>query len=516
MIATRTLPKGLNAAEKTIGLAVGIALLFGLEILFGASWEYASLIALYAATTAMAVVAAGGIATVMGFLVAFYASQHVFVSQFFKFFYGQRPDERLIDPLYTMAVENVFMLGLVAGLALYRCAEPRRAPLFPPIRDLVSLQRLALVGTILAVGRQMIMLLGGSSSFEAGSAFGPLRQLAFIDSVAFSAAIAVAVIESGGKKMTNRFVWFIVVPQLSAGLLTGGRMSMASPIIAMAITAASFGYRFRFRHALIAAGALYVFVRIISPFGLAIRSEAQSDRLDFAGRINYSLSTLTNVIVDPEKYKDANEVEQNTIPPEKYPTLYFLRDVDSTSNTLERFALFKYDDLIIDDARRTGLTGWTTITPAFPRMVPSLFGFDKSMRPGGNMLAHRIRGILAPDDYGTAITTGMTGDAFSSFGWPGVVLVPLIFGFALPYLHRLVISLELKGNIFALSMLLGLAWNFSELSISGVLLLPTYNLYLLILGLFVVTRAAKFSDFRYLHPRRLPAFPDEAVPAESA
>lgn len=508
-VSTRPARAGLNATEWSLVAFLAAGLFFALELAFGSSAVFAGLVALYVLLVAGTVAVSGGFATIPGVFVTAFAMQHVIVSQTLKFWFSERPDERLAVPIVTMTVENLTLLGLLVGIWIARSIRlTRKGPLFPPVANLDSLRSLAIVGTGLMLVRQAIVILSGANATQAaGTAAGPVKQLTMIDTLAFAAVVGVAVVASGGRRFTNSFVWLAVAPTTFAGFLIGERLPTTLAVLAIVVAAWAFGFRFRLKHVAFAALAGYVFFEILSPFSLALRNKVKGK--DFGTNLQFALATFVDVATHPGRFQeeDYESKMSRAREPGKRDVPYFAHGSGSTTNVFERFSLVKTDDIIIQDTLRNGTTGWTTVAPAFSLLLPSSLGFQKGLITGtGNHLAHRVDFLVGANDYATGITTGFVCDAFSTYGYLGALLLPMAMGAVFFSALGFIANLSLRNNVFAIALTIGQVWGFTENTIGGNTAGAIYAGALATLAFLVVTRLALLVDFRYLRPRAVPEF----------
>ena len=490
--------RGTNAAERllvTLAMAVG---LFGLQIITGSDYAYAGLSSLYLLTVVLAIECNGGIASLFGAIIAYFALQHVLVSQVAKAMFGQGGDVRLDSPIPTMTVEILVMLGFAGAGVLGKLFRPNRdRPLFPPITDLPSLRRLALASGALALLRiSSVAILGGAQT-------GPLRMLFIFDSVAVSAAVASALAESGGKRLTNRFVWAIALPILVLSLVGGSRQGFFQFVLSLVLTGWAFGYRFRLGHYFSAIVLGLVMVFIFSPYSLYARGTTRSG--SFIQNANAAADLMTDVVVHPIKYQYSTKQEIDTYPQAFKDADYYKLDPGNAANLLSRFSLIKPTDMIVHESLRSGTTGWTNFSPAFDKIVPGILNPNKGYitRGSGNALAHRVRGLVNNGDYSTGIVVGLPGDAFGAFGYWGACLMPLGLFLINVVVYKLVTRADMRYNLFSLALVVPISHVLAEETSASYLANALYNAPLAVLGLYIATRAAGLVDFKYLRPRRV-------------
>ncbi len=489
-------------------LAATFALAY--ELAIGASFTFAGLTAFYVVSVFLAIRSVGGVKTVFGCVFLYFSAQQVFLSQVFKPLLGEAPEHNLRAPNHTMMAEILVMLGFAAGGYLMRNARPNRGrPLFPPSQDLAWLRQLAIASTLLALVRIAITTLAGNSDLGGGGV-NPLRLLNIIDVVAVSSAVAVALADSKGRRLTNSLVWAVSLPLMALNLVFGVRQGIVAVVASIALAGWAFGYRFRIQHFAIAGVLAYLFVFIFSPFSLNVR--AQSRGGDFAHQYGAAIDLLEDVIAHPAKYQEADRHVLEVMPKENFQALYYDIQFGPASNLLERFAIIKPTDMIVDVTEKEGTTGWTNIAPGFAMLLPNFVGFEKDLRSPGNKLAHRVPGLVGKDDFFTPITMGLTADAFGAFGYWGAFLIPMVAMLVMLTTYRFLTRLELDHNIYGPAILIGVYHSFSEGTTANLMTLALYNPLIVAVAFFAATRAANLLNFRYLRPRAIPEYrPDESA-----
>ena len=501
MTVANPLPKTRRKADHTLWYLLLCALFLVMEIAGGSSYEFSALVAVYVGTTILAVRCLGGMGSMFGAVAFWFALQHVLFSQVAKVALGEAPDGRLLRPIPTIVTEILLMLGFAAaGVVAGKIRPNRDRPLFPPVTDVPNLKKMAGAALILSVLRSVGIIAFG------GAVASLLTTLGIFNSLAVSAAAAVTLQQSGGKRLLGPIVWANLIPIFFLSLVGGNRTGFLFPVIGLVITGWAFGYRFRFWHGAVVALAGTFMIFILSPFSLSVRGKARTG--NFATDVNIATDLFFNVVQHPGRYQVSTPYQLKDVLPETLAQNYFLIPPGNGSNVLNRFALIKTNDLIVDETLKSGTTGWANIEPGLPRLLPSFLIDNKTLGASGNTLAHRVKGMVPDADYTTGISIGPTADAYSAFGYWGAFLLPLgvMLGVIVPI--KFVLRLDMRRNVYAIGFLVPIAHSFSEQTLLNIFSVGTYGLAIWVFALLILVATMKLLDFRYLRPSRLPARPE--------
>ena len=241
------------------------------------------------------------------------------------------------------------------------------------------------------------------------------------------------------------------------GIFLAGREQMVAAFVVYYFTCWAFGFRFRPVHWAILLACLYIAQYILFPYALYARSFVRTR--DIETNISKATSLLWEVTTDPARFQERTKTKGTP-----YRFLYF----DGSIPTLERFSLLVIADGIVDATLRGGTTEMDTITPGFTMSVPRIFLPDKPY--DANPMSRREPGMVAAHDRTTGIATGFVCDAFSSFGWPGALILPYLASFFLFSIYRIVIDTRLAYNVYALAWLISLPWTFAGTPLATVII----------------------------------------------
>ncbi len=101
---------------------------------------------------------------------------------------------------------------------------------------------------------------------------------------------------------------------------------------------------------------------------------------------------------------------------------------NSPQGFFDRLTMIGPDDALIHYTSLGNYSGLDVIPAYFANWIPHVFWPNKPPLPSGNILAHKIGGIVGDDDDTTGISFTPTGEAYQLAGWTGIfVIAPLIW-----------------------------------------------------------------------------------------
>ncbi len=476
-------------------------LMFALQILNGASFEFSFLTALFTFLTGLTVQILGGVKTLFGLCTIVFAIQHVLFSQLVKLYLHQQPDARLEVPLVTMAVYCVGMGSMALGAYLSRFIRfARGASLFPMLTDPVFLRNLTITATIFAALRSGIITVFNYDQSTAGlttsGVIGPLRVLGFLDTLAVASGTATVILASNGRRSMGTLNIIPLMIPILAGFIGAYRFGFNTAAAGYLMACWAYGFRFKLPNYIGMAALAYVFVYIISPYALGARHQVRTT--DFTKNLQRSLYLLGDVIASPGKYQENTSASEELVPIEFKLKRYYT----FASNPLERFAMIKNADAIIAATVYRGTMGWRTIMPGFEMLPPSWLYDDKPVLGTGNLLAHRSPGLVNNDDVVTQITIGPFADAFSSFAWVGAAVIPGLTLIMYVLFYGILVKMNFKANVMAVSLVPTLAVAFSEGTIATQIVVILQSAIVAIIGLGLPYYTVRLFDASHLRRAR--------------
>ncbi len=445
-------------------------LLLVLQLLSGTGPIYALLVFTLLVVAYFAVRWAGGLETLFGIVIFYLLLQHVLISQIAKVFFWEPADAPLRQPIVTMGVYVVGMASLAVGVRLANRFRLRGRPLFPaetrPSRLLWLSILCTIFSTLLVLALKTVGTDVQTGGAIQGGVLGPLKQIALFGPLAIAAGTAYMIKTSGGRRSFSLVNGIPIVVQIVAAILGANREASVTPVIIYVLTCIAFRYRFHPKHyALLFAGA-YIANFIIFPYALIARNVVRTGV--FEENVRRSASMMADIIQNPVKYRE----QVGSIDARRSRNLTQFDYYNHSQPTLNRYSIIVWTDAIVDATINRGTTGWETITPGFEASLPRFLNPDKPYTMTGNFLAHREPGLMPnKHDRTTGITVGFFADAFSSFEWLGICVIPCLIIFCIMTLYRLLINERIWSNVLLLSLVTRITWGFSEGAIADMILL---------------------------------------------
>jgi hypothetical protein len=481
MILTVNFPSNIRM-EFLIGFALILLLL---QLLSGTQAVFAELIFLMVVLAGMAVNLLGGLRTLGGFCVAVVALKTVVISQVVKVVLWEPAHTRLENPVITAGVLVAGMIGICAAALLSRPIQFRRSFLQPDNRR--EFLRTAAVLTYLCGSVSVVgtMVLGGSGEgvIRVGGLVGLFRQFSFFLGLSAAFSTAHVVVATGGRRCLS---WFNAIPSFtlfSYGVLTSSKEAIFDPFLFLVLTAIAFRFRFRTAHfaGLVAVALLANFV--FFPFAQMARSATRgydfADTVKETGRfIGKNFGSSENVADFLDEFEEQEQVYADS------------RYYDGAFGLLERVSLIKAVDLLVTATLNEGHSGWETVTHGLRMLLPRAINPHKPAIGTGNFLGQKTR-LLDEDDLGTQVSFGFIADGFSSFGWPGAVLIPLLVTFTFFTVFKFLIG-PVDQNVWCAYFFCLFQHQFTEQTISAMILMTLQQPLIFCATYVTVTRASRF------------------------
>ncbi|MCW5938493.1 MAG: hypothetical protein KF884_06915 [Fimbriimonadaceae bacterium] len=457
--------------SPVVSIAVVFTLVLGGLMLWrGNNIAYTGLVMYFTILGAVTVQILGGLFNLLGASVFVLMLQNVVISQTAKTLFGERGDVNLIHPITTMTVYCTGITGLFLGAVLFKALGLNKVrPIVAPLEDLGRLRILAIVLTVFAVVREVLLQRLGV--FEGGGVFvggvvGPLRQLGFLTTLGVAAGTAHVILASNGKRCIGPLNLIAMIPAIVSGILSATRQEMALTVITFFLTLIAFRFKLRVLHYAAIGLVTYAFFFILSPYALYARAEGGVRYGNIDERLQKSFLGLLDVVANPGKYQAKSETHNYNDPWEFHRLSYY----GKPNPLLDRYSMIVVVDAIIDGVIVRGNTGMTTITPGFEMLVPRFLNPNKAPLGTANYVAARGRGTMTASDQYTQPTVGFFSDAFLSFGMMGVLTISFLIGFGFYTVYSILINPNLHRNIFAASLMFVTVWVFSEATIQAQIL----------------------------------------------
>jgi hypothetical protein len=464
-IANKSSSLGGRTTLYWLALALAIA---GANLANQASLDFSLLSGLFIVFTYLTVSALGGLWTLMGVSVAFLAMEHVIVACFSKFILGEPIEARLENPTTTMGIYCVGMASMAAAAWFASKINLGGAKvLFAPTQDASMLRRMAIIGFFCECMQLFVVRLAGTGPLgqaQTGGVLGLIRAMTFLPPLAVACATASVIIRTEARRSFDAVSFLTMFPPVVYGVVGAGRWELALSLIAYGLTAFMFRFRFRPVHYAGFAAVALLGLYILFPYVIVARAVVRGP--DMMLNLTRGLTVLEDVVSNPLKYQQTNFHQERVLPPDFRRQRFF----DPPRPNLERFSAMKLTDAVAAGSIRRGAIGWASISPGFTMLVPAFILPNKPILGTTNMLAHLTTGILAPDDYGTQVTTGFFVDGFVSFRWTGVVIASFLIMLAYLGVYRLLVVQNLRQNVWGVCLAFTTAHVFSETTIQSQML----------------------------------------------
>lgn len=501
----------ISRVSRPLYLLGAALLLLVLQLLSGTGAVYASLVFALLVATYTAVCWAGGLETLFGIAIFYLLLQHVLISQIAQVLFWEPADAPLRRPIETMGVYAVGMASLAVGVRLANLFRRRNVPLFVaetrPSRLLWMSILCTIFSTVLFLATHTVGTDSKTGGAIQGGVLGPLKQISLLGPLAIASGTAYMIKVSGGRRSFGLVNGIPIFVHIAAAILGANREASVNPVIIYALTCIAFRYRFQSKHyGLLLIGA-YIANFIIFPYALIARNFVRNG--SFEENVSRSADMMMEIIQNPFEYH--NQV--NNLAARKSRTLSQFDYYSHSSPTLDRYTVISWTDAIVDATINHGETGWETITPGFQASLPRFLNPDKPFVQTGNFLAHREPGLMPnKKDHTTGITLGFFADAFSSFGWLGISVIPCLIILCVMTIYRLLIDVRIWGNVLMLSLVTQITWSFSEATVADMIMLCLVGplgvsvglsaLYVLVHTLDKMTDRVRHVTITSIHPRQ--------------
>lgn len=502
-------------ASRPLYLLGAALLLLVLQLLSGTGAVYALLVFALLVVTYAAVSWAGGLESLFGIAIFYLLFQHVLIAQLAKLFFWEPADAPLRQPVTTMGVYVIGMASIALGARLADLlanhSRRRLGPLF--ITEMRS-SRLLWMSILCTIFSTALILAAHTTGTDAktggavqGGVLGPLKQVGLLGPLAIASGTAYMIKTSGGRRSFGLVNGIPIAVHIATAILGANREAAVNPLIIFVLTCIAFRYRFRPKHYALLIACAYIANFIIFPYALIARGVVRTGV--FEENVSRSAGMMIEIIQDPFKYR--NQVDQLNAKRSREVSQFDY--YAHSSPILDRYTVLSWSDAVVDATVNHGETGWETITPGFAASLPRFLNPDKPFVQSGNFLAHREKGLmLNRKDHTTGITLGFFADAFSSFGWLGISVIPCLVIFCLMTVYCLLIDVRIWGNVLMLSLLTQIVWGFSEGTIADMILLCLVGslatgvglsvLYVLVHGLDKVTARVRHAVIASVHPHQ--------------
>ncbi len=429
-----------------VAFTVTLALFFT-QLALGTTATYAGYNLLYGLAAATAFNALRGFETAGGLAIVVIAIKGPFLAHIVKICLGESAQIGLADPIETMFVNAVGMVVLaVAALFVERLPRLPGATVVP-----VTSPQLRLLWIY-----SFAVWVLTCFSWDLGLPFALIKMLGyftFAPASAISAATACCLIRSGRRRSMDLATAGTMVVIIVRNLSLGSKQAMVEAMLAWAITAVAFGFRFRRSHyasffgiALVANFVIYPLVQMRESFA---GGESTVERLTTAA--NLFGPVILGGDAAPDLLLNGNlraSLEAQSVE-ESVNHVYFGFD----AHALERVILLPMAGRLGQAVEERGPIGWDRYWETI-QLLPREFTGAPMPENLSNRLGH-FAGVLQDDDLSTGISFGPFSENAASLTGAELLLVTF-FAFVAYSYGATFIAPATSGNVWG--VVVSLAW----------------------------------------------------------
>jgi hypothetical protein len=373
-----------------------------IQVLQGTSIYFSGCAFAFILVSAMAFNIAGGVPYPSGAYIGFNAFFTLLLPFVVKACLGEPADSNLRQPMLTIEIYLVGMVGMLVAAVVSRRFRPRRALIsgMLPEYTLHSAYVGSAVLSVILTFYIAVAPYGGNGSF---SSF--LVQANRFPMLTFVLGVVYIVHRSKGQRSMSWPLLGMILYVALGALLTFSKEQFLSPFFAWAITVALLGYRLSWVNIFAFSSGLIFTVTFLVPYAQYGKGfEMSGSKVEVAG---YLLAHMDEV-------RSANN-DNSAIVGEVHYYSHHL-------GLLDRLDSISGDDALIDVTDRQGAFGYRPIIEGFENIIPHVFYPNKPIPYYGNTYAHEIN-ILSADDETTGVSFSPTADAYHEGRMVAVVVL---------------------------------------------------------------------------------------------
>jgi len=379
-------------------------------------------------------------------LVALVGFRYVGFPLFAKLAMGQALDTYLLDPIGSFGVVLVGIVGYCIALAL-SANLPVGRPLLEPISNRVILGRISFLAAVVGITANMAIAFRSGDVYTGitvANFFVPFLHLALIT------AIARALITSSHQRSMDVWSITVLIAELAFAMSRNSRMALLEIVLCFVVTVSAFEYKIRWRQFFLVTTFITVMAIFITPVFLYVRG-VRGD-LSWTRRIEVTIDAFANW---PEafsaflKHRDLSARHG-----------WYLNYYGRPENTFERMSHINHVDVLKTGTDISGTVGTKDIADALERAMPRVLAPDKPRgHSTGAWLYYHIGMHSSISGYST---TALIGNGYAAFGWLGALFYPCILGMLWLVVVKKISGFDLRGNIWAIYLLLRIHNHFVE------------------------------------------------------
>lgn len=356
---------------------------------------------------------AGGMSRPSGGYIFFFALLTVIIGVTLKAILNEPADSNLETPLLTMAVYTCGILVMLPTVLLAKKLTGRPKGLASLIGGNRINLRYSGIGCMI-VGI-FIFIINMFVVNQSGSLLSALNQTNFFLPV----GIILITVDTLQRSDGNRSICF---PSLAGmlfvlfvGMLNFSKQSVLTPFAAWAVGAFYGRLRLRLVHWIVVPSMMLVLSMILGPVTSIGRNLPETN---VAGRLQQNWELLSNFGQTRARFNEDLAFSEATATRHGYYT--------HSLGIGDRLSILNMDDALISYTEKGNEEGLAPIEQYFENWIPH-FLLPNKIESGtfysGNLYAHELGGILAPEDFSTGISFGFLGESYHLVRWVGIFLI---------------------------------------------------------------------------------------------
>jgi hypothetical protein len=361
-----------------------------------------------------------GLSTLSGIAFTAMALRWVVISQIAKIAVFQPADKYLDNPSLTVSVYAVFLVSLVVGVFFYRHVHVRLPAIWEPQTSAHTMVLYSIALPVGMVGEVIYNIYNTPySTSQSTIQYNSSRSigLALTAFVLFSLVLAIdhRISETNGRHSFGIAAFVPWAFATVAGFINTQREVILEPTLIYFLACYFRRYRLRVRHYIALACVATAFNAFVSPLELYTRVSIRG--ADLQDRIYTAFHTLLTARWDQVQKAAAAAPLLNTDEGADYYNL-------PGTKVLSRLSEIRMDSNLIA-ACATYHYGFTAIRMDLLEDIPRFIDKKKPDYGSGDYIG-RVAGVTGDLVIHSEPNFSMVSDAFGSFSWLGVVVIPLI------------------------------------------------------------------------------------------
>ena len=395
---------------------------------------------------------------------------------------GQPLDTYLLDPVGSFGVVLLGLLGYLPPCSWLHNFSVGR-PFLQTTTNKAMLGRISFIAAAIGITANLAV------AFRAGEYYTGLTVAEFFVPFlhfALISAVARDLQASEGRRSVDVWVVILLITEIAFAMVQNSRMALMETFLCFITTVVAFKARIKWSQCSVTVFAIGMMVIFVTPVFLYVRDSR--DDLSWNQRIE---ATLEMVAKWPEAfayYQKHRDLADRLG--------WYLNYYGSPQNVFERMTLVNHVDVLKAGSDSHGNVGLEDLSLSLERAMPRMLAPDKPRDYSqGSWLYERI-GLF---NLGPFATAPLIGTGYTAFGWTGAFFYPLVFGFAWILIVKKISGWDLRGNIWAIYLLLRVHDQFVEGSSDAYVLHIFRSLPQDLVLLWILSTVARG---RFLHPWR--------------